>query len=94
MMVNIPHKEFIVYVVIVFSFGYGFGYLTGKTRGENTGLRAQDSKAITTLGATVTTLNRELKIANRVMSAVAKLDSTGHSEEYMRQAIKQLRDNK
>ena len=94
MMVNIPHREFIVYVVIVFSLGYGFGYMTGKAKGENIGLRAQDSKAITTLGVTVTALNRELKIANRVMNAVAKRDSTGEYEQFMNTAIQQLRDKK
>ena len=86
--------RFILTVLVGFVLGYGLGFMTGNLNGENKGLRAQDSKAIVTLGATVTTLNRELKIANRVMSAVAKLDTTGNSEEYMRHAIKQLRDSK
>ncbi len=81
-------------VLSFFVLGYALGMSAGMYKGENKGLRAQDSKSIVTLGATVTTLNKELKIANRVMSAVAKLDTTGHSEEYMRQTIKQLRDNK
>lgn len=78
----------------IFTLGYLLGNSAGVYKGENTGLRAQDSKSITTLGATVATLDRELKIANRVMSAVAKKDTTGEYERFMNQAIKQLRDKK
>ncbi len=84
----------VIIALSLFALGYFLGNNAGIYKGENIGLRAQDSKSIVTLGATVTALNRELKIANRVMSAVAKMDSTGHSEQYMKQAIQRLRDNK
>ena len=90
-------KDHLLEIAVIAGFAiisYFAGFSNGKAVGENNGLRAQDSKAIVTLGATVTALNRELKIANRVMSAVAKMDSTGHSEQYMKQAIQRLRDNK
>ena len=90
-------KDHLLEIAVIAGFAiisYFAGYSNGKVVGENIGLRAQDSKSIVTLGVMVTRLDKELKIANRVMNAVAKRDSTGEDEKFMNQAIQRLRDNK
>ena len=93
-MLSTDQARLSVLMVALLLSGYIFGFATGNYRGQNVGLRAQDTAVIKALGVTNTRIQADLIAANKILSAAAKVDTTGKTKGYIVEAVKRYKETK